>query len=102
MELIIGKVFSYSSGLSSLEFKIHMQYHIIHYSNTGGHVINKKTQEHWLQGKKREDITYKVMEDVLMTGSFNDKGDVHVSQYVIMLLYFFAVCRQWTLAQCTH
>ncbi|ELU03404.1 hypothetical protein CAPTEDRAFT_168452 [Capitella teleta] len=42
-------------------------------SNTGGNLINRKTHEYWSQGRKREEISYKVMEEVVTTGAFNEK-----------------------------
>ena len=43
-------------------------------SNTGGHLINDVTLNHWKEGKKREHITIKQMDEVINFGEFNNKG----------------------------
>ena len=43
-------------------------------SNTGGHLINDAVLRHWKEGKKREDIGIKEMDNVVYLGEFNTKG----------------------------
>ena len=43
-------------------------------SNTGGRLINDVTLNHWKEGKKREHITIKEMDEVINFGEFNNKG----------------------------
>ena len=43
-------------------------------SNTGGGLINDVTLNHWKEGKKREHITIKQMDEVINSGEFNNKG----------------------------
>ena len=78
----IGTAFSSSLGMNQFgcyyllliwSFIIFSLNFII-FSNTAGNVINKKTLEYWNKGIKREEISYKVMEEVLMQSAFNDKG----------------------------
>ena len=43
-------------------------------SNTGGDLINNVVLNHWREGKKREDIKIKQMDEVINFGEFNNKG----------------------------
>ena len=43
-------------------------------SNTGGSLINDVTLNYWKEGKKREHITIKQMDEVMNFGEFNNKG----------------------------
>ena len=43
-------------------------------SNTGGRRINEAALTNWEQGKKREDITIKQMDEIINLGAFNTKG----------------------------
>lgn len=48
-------------------------------SNTGGREITKKTFEFWKTGRRREDIGYADLEDLVSTGAFNEVGGLHHS-----------------------
>jgi len=43
-------------------------------SNTGGDLINNAVLAHWKEGKEREDLQIKQMDDVINHGEFNYKG----------------------------
>ena len=43
-------------------------------SNTGGRHITRETHTFWMEGKQREDITYKDLEVLVNTGAFNEQG----------------------------
>lgn len=52
-------------------------------SNTGGKTINQEVFNHWRQGKKREDLTIKRMDDVINKGVFNTAGGLWHSQLIL-------------------
>ena len=51
-------------------------------SNTGGRDITKETHKFWMEGKQREDITYKDLESLVNNGAFNELGGLHHSAVI--------------------
>merc|ERR1719510_2735740 len=43
-------------------------------SNTGGREITRRTMDFWLEGKRRESITYFDLEGLVSKGAFNEQG----------------------------
>ncbi|XP_022789132.1 torsin-1A-like [Stylophora pistillata] len=58
-------------GAGKIDFR---QSIFIFLSNTGGDLINAAVIKHWKDGKKREDIKIKEMDEVIKQGEFDDKG----------------------------
>lgn len=52
-------------------------------SNTGANIINKEVLKHWKEGKKREDLTIKKMDEVINKGAFNLEGGLWHSQLIL-------------------
>lgn len=51
-------------------------------SNTGGREITRKTYKFWEEGKKREEIEYKDLEELVNVGAFNELGGLHKSSVI--------------------
>ncbi|XP_035683219.1 torsin-1A-like [Branchiostoma floridae] len=51
-------------------------------SNTAGNTITQRTYQHWQEGRKREDISLKEMDDLILKGSFNEKGGLWHSSLI--------------------
>jgi len=51
-------------------------------SNTGGRDITQETVRFWKAGRKREDIMYKDLEQLINRGAFNELGGLHQSAVI--------------------
>jgi len=51
-------------------------------SNTGGREITLKTYNFWENGKKREEIQYHDLEELVNMGAFNELGGLHKSSVI--------------------
>ena len=60
-------------------------------SNTGAKIINTFVINHWRQGNKREDLTFKDMERIINHGAFNSEGGLWHSQLILHNLIDFFV-----------
>ncbi|CAH8550326.1 unnamed protein product [Heterobilharzia americana] len=55
----------------------------IHFlSNAGGNYINRRTYEHLVSGKKREDLRYTDVDRVLAKSAFNNEGGLQYSELI--------------------
>nr|CAH8849516.1 unnamed protein product [Trichobilharzia regenti] len=51
-------------------------------SNAGGNYINRRTYEHLVSGKKREDLRYTDIDRVLAKSAFNNEGGLQYSELI--------------------
>ena len=58
-------------GVEKLDYRKSI---FIFLSNTGGHLINNAVLNHLKEGKKREDLKIKQMDEIINSGEFNNTG----------------------------
>ena len=51
-------------------------------SNTGGQQLTRKLLEAWKEGRKRNDVTYEELEELIQAGAFNEVGGLHQSSVI--------------------
>ncbi|KAH8878207.1 Torsin-1B [Schistosoma japonicum] len=51
-------------------------------SNAGGNYINRRTYEHLISGKKREDLRYTDVDRILTKSAFNNEGGLQFSELI--------------------